>query len=155
MTHSFPFEQFQCDARPRRDETKPSHATVVLPSWGRKPTKRQEQKRWDRACGVRELSPALCVAGMSSLPSLPPPLPPPHPPLFSLPAHHYSTCVIRTTVAVAVAASRLSSSPFRRPLPQGRPSFFSAWFSGIRCSLPTGKGGCNSRRRCSCAPQHA
>lgn len=41
-------------------ETPQRPTTVVLLSRGRKPTKRQEQKRWDRVCGVRELSPALC-----------------------------------------------------------------------------------------------
>lgn len=136
MTHSFPFEQFQCDTRPRRGETRravPSRTTVVLSSRGRKPTKRQEQKRRDRACGVRELSPALCVAGISL-------------PRF--------TCVIRTTAA---AASRLSPSPFRCLLPQGHPSFsqrliLARRFDALSMGGTIAVGGVRAHHA---APQHA
>lgn len=153
MTHSFPFEQFQCDARPRRDETKPSHATVVLPSWGRKPTKRQEQKRWDRACGVRELSPALCVAGMSSLP-FPPllfslislPSPSPGPPTFHVRHPHHR----RRGFSSAILVSFSPSASARTIVLLQR----LVLALGDSMLPPRGRRGYNSRRR-PCAPQHA
>lgn len=143
MTHSFPFEQFQCDARPRRDGTRRSRAMPRLSCRHGEESRRNARNKRDETGPVGCASCHLHCVSPACLLSLPLPFPPPL--LLSLtfpsPSPSWPATIPRASSAPPSSLPRLLlgypcllfAARFRKDdRPSSAPGFSR---SGIRCSL--------------------